>query len=165
METDHTLTVALAAAPADVYDAIASPAGLRGWWTAGADGSDEVNGVFRLTFRPDHWTEMRIDRLDPGRTVGWTCVAQHEPGFTPTDEWVGTTISFTLEPTPTGTVLRFAHHGLRRLECHQLCQRGWDFYVGHSLKALLETGTGTPDTRSEHRATVTLTTRRQPRPR
>jgi uncharacterized protein YndB with AHSA1/START domain len=151
MTTDHTLTLTLDATPDDVYAAIASPDGLRRWWTAGAAGSAEVDGTFRLTFRPDHWTEMRIDSLQPGREVRWSCVGQHEPGFTPTDEWVGTTVTFQLDPTPNGTQLHFAHHGLARLECHELCQRGWDFYVGHSLKALVETGRGAPDTRSENR--------------
>ena len=152
MTSDHTLSLTLAAASDVVYAAIASPEGLRRWWTAGAEGSDQLHGVFRLTFSPGHWTAMRIDMLEPGREVRWSCVGQHEPGFTPTDEWVSTTVSFCLEPTPRGdTVLHFAHHGLAELECNGLCRRGWNFYIGHSLKALVETGHGTPDTRSADR--------------
>jgi uncharacterized protein YndB with AHSA1/START domain len=152
MTDSHIITLTLDAPSDTVYDAIATPGGLRRWWTAGADGAEEVGGVIRITFREDHWTEMRIAALDPGREVRWDCVAQHEPGFERPDEWVGTSVSFRLDPvTPETTRLRFAHVGLPALDCFALCRRGWDFYVGESLRELIESGTGRPDTRAEER--------------
>ena len=152
MTQDHILTLTLNAAPDAVYSQIATADGLRRWWSAGAQGSDAVDGIIRITFREDHWTEMRIDKLDADREVRWSCVAQHEPGFERSDEWVGTTVRFRLEPTPNGdTTLHFAHHGLVTLDCFETCRRGWDFYVGQSLRALVETGEGKPDTPSRAR--------------
>jgi uncharacterized protein YndB with AHSA1/START domain len=128
MNTDHALTLTLDASPEAVFPEIASLDGLRRWWSAGADGSDQVNGIVRITFRENHWTEMRIEKLDPGRKVRWESVAQHEPGFERPDEWVGTSVSFRLDPAPANTTtLHFAHHGLPALDCFQTCRRGWDF--------------------------------------
>lgn len=153
MTSDHTLELTLSAAPDLVFSALATPAGLRRWWTKGAEGSSEVGGRLRLSFGEDHWTEMRIDELDPAREVRWSCVAQHESGFARPDEWVGSSMTFRLEPAPDGgTTLHFAHHGLPALKCYELCRRGWDFYVGQSLRALVEDGKGSPDLRSDARA-------------
>lgn len=152
MTNDHTLTLSLRAAPETIYEAVASPAGLRRWWAAGAHGSDQVGGIIHIAFREDHWLDMRIEQLEPGREVRWNCVAQHEPGFEKLDEWVGTSVSFRLEPAGNDTTtLHFAHHGLADLACFDGCRRGWGFYVGQSLRSLVETGTGRPDTRSEDR--------------
>ena len=51
-----------------------------------------------------------------------------------------------------GTTLTFTHVGLvEDHECYGVCVQGWDFYVGQSLRELVETGTGRPGT-FDHRA-------------
>src|SRR5215216_1462450 len=73
-------------APADdVYAALATQDGLAGNWT------DQL--------------EVPIDALEPGRRVEWTPVGGF-PG------WIGTSITWRLEPAGDGeTVVHFAHGG------------------------------------------------------
>jgi uncharacterized protein YndB with AHSA1/START domain len=138
------IEIDLAAPPQRVYGAIATADGVRSWW---ADGSiaEEVGGTSRLTFGHG-WTELRIDRLEPGREVEWSCVGQDISHFEPTDEWVGTTIRFRLEPLDGGarTRLHFAHEGLAGLGCEEMCVKGWDHYIRVSLRSLVESGEGAP---------------------
>ncbi len=138
------IEIDLAAPPHQVYEAIATADGVRSWWTDGSF-AEEVGGVGRLTFG-NGWTELRIDKLVPDREVEWGCVGQDISHFVPTDEWVGTTIGFRLEPSSGGerTRLEFVHRGLAGLGCEEMCVKGWDHYIRVSLKALVESGTGEP---------------------
>jgi uncharacterized protein YndB with AHSA1/START domain len=139
------IQIELGAPPARVYEAIATAAGVRSWWTDG-EIAEEEGGVSRLEFGDGEWTELRVRRLDPGREVVWACTAQHISNFDPTDEWVGTTIRFHLAPREGGrrTHLDFAHEGLAGLGCEEMCTKGWDHYVRTSLRGLVEDGRAAP---------------------
>jgi uncharacterized protein YndB with AHSA1/START domain len=143
-KTGERIEIGLAAPPRRVYEAIATADGVRSWWTDGAI-AEQVGGTSRLTFGHG-WTELRVDRLEPDREVEWSCVGQHISHFKPTDEWVGTTIKFHLEPLGGGehTRLDFVHEGLVGLGCEEMCVKGWDHYVRVSLRTLVETGMGAP---------------------
>jgi uncharacterized protein YndB with AHSA1/START domain len=95
------------ASPDDVYEALATQAGLAGNWTDQLEVAEEPGGVARFGFGPD-WAktlEVRIDALEPGRRVEWTPVGGF-PG------WVGTSIAWELEPADDGgTVVHFRHGG------------------------------------------------------
>lgn len=139
---DERIEIELAAPPDRVYEAIATADGVRSWWTAG-DVAEEVGGVSRLSFGHG-WTELRVEKLVPGREVEWACVAQRIEHFDPTDEWVGTRIRFRMEPLDDGrrTRLEFLHEGLAGLGCEEMCAKGWDHYVRTSLRGLVERGEG-----------------------
>jgi uncharacterized protein YndB with AHSA1/START domain len=138
------IEIELAATPHAVYTAIATPAGVRAWWTDGTFG-EAVGEVGRLTFGRG-WTELRIEKLVPDEEVEWACVGQDIAHFDPTDEWVGTTIRFRLTPLDDGerTRLEFVHAGLAGLGCEEMCVKGWDHYIRTSLRSLVEAGTGAP---------------------
>lgn len=140
--TGERIEIDLAAPPSRVYEALATAAGVTSWWTEGTF-AEEVGGVGRLDFGVG-WTELRVDKLVPAREVEWSVVGQSIEHFDPTDEWVGTRISFRLEPLDDGarTHLTFVHHGLAGLGCEELCTRGWDHYIRVSLRGLVETGHG-----------------------
>jgi uncharacterized protein YndB with AHSA1/START domain len=140
--TGARIEIDLAAPPGKVYEAIARAEGVTSWWTDGTF-AEEVGGIGRLTFGAG-WTELRVEKLVPDREVEWSCVGQSIEHFDPTDEWVGTRISFLLEPLDDGarTHLDFTHHGLAGLGCEDLCTRGWDHYIRTSLRGLVETGEG-----------------------
>jgi uncharacterized protein YndB with AHSA1/START domain len=142
--TVERIEIELAAAPPRVYEAIATAAGVRSWWTDGKV-AEEVGGISRLTFGRG-WTELRVDKLEPDREVEWSCVGQHIEQFEPTDEWVGTRIRFRLTPLDAGrrTRLAFAHEGLAGLGCEEMCTKGWDHYIRTSLRGLVENGEGVP---------------------
>ena len=148
----------LSASPAAVYQAIATQAGLRGWWTHTCDADSHVGG--RATFQFNQSRKvMNLTSLVPEREVRWQCAEayidadflQHK------DEWVGTQIVFKLAPTGDGgTRLDFEHLGLSpALQCFDICTSGWNQFMG-SLQSYVETGTGQPftpaDTCSAHHA-------------
>jgi uncharacterized protein YndB with AHSA1/START domain len=136
------IEIGLAAPPAQVYEAIATADGVRAWWTDGTF-AEEVGGVGRLEFGAG-WTELRVEKLVPGREVEWSCVGQRIEHFDPTDEWVGTKIRFGLTPLDggRGTHLDFTHEGLAGLGCEEMCTKGWDHYIRSSLRGLVESGQG-----------------------
>jgi hypothetical protein len=84
--------------------------------------------------------EMRVEEADRPSRVRWSVlVCEAAP------DWVGTSISFDLEPAGTGTTLRFRHDGLNPgLECFDLCQAGWTRHLA-SLVEFVDRGAGTPN--------------------
>lgn len=134
----------LDADPATVYAALATPNGLRGWWSQDCDVATEVGGTIRFRFGRNY-KDMRIERLEPDREVRWLCIRAHMTAITRKDEWVGTRIVFRLAPEGKGrTRLDFEHIGLvPSLECYDLCSNGWQYFMT-SLQQLVETGCGTP---------------------
>jgi uncharacterized protein YndB with AHSA1/START domain len=144
VRTGERIEIDLEAPPRQVYEALATEDGVRSWWTDGSF-AEQVGGTSRLVFGHG-WTELRVDRLEPDHDIEWSCVGQHISHFEPTDEWVGTTIKFHLEPLDGGerTRLDFVHEGLAGLGCEEMCVKGWDHYIRVSLRALLEEGEGAP---------------------
>jgi uncharacterized protein YndB with AHSA1/START domain len=95
-------------APAgDVYAALATQDGLGGNWTDQLDVPEETGGIAKFGFGPD-WAktlDLRIEALEPDRLVEWTPVGGF-PG------WIGTAITWRLEPTDDGaTIVHFTHGG------------------------------------------------------
>lgn len=73
-----------------VYSAITRQEGLSSWWTPDTTAKAEVGSISRFAFGPTYFKEMKITELRPSKQVKWVCI-------TGADEWVGTTLSFTLE--------------------------------------------------------------------
>lgn len=143
-EQDFRLQVEIAALPQAVFEALGTAAGVAAWWTAQVEGNVGAGETFRARFGRGGWTDLRVDRLEP-RLIEWACVGQDIADFIPTDEWVGTRMTFGLSEVGEGaTRLDFVHHGLRPLDCIGICERGWGQHLGNSLKQLLESGAGQP---------------------
>jgi uncharacterized protein YndB with AHSA1/START domain len=93
------------AAPAKVYAALATSAGLRGWWTADAKADEKAGGQAEFGFDKRQMVfRMTIDTLTSNRQVVWQCHGDHP-------EWNGTTLSWDIEREDGATVLRFTHGG------------------------------------------------------
>lgn len=142
----YTQSLTIEATPAEVYAALTTPEGLRGWWTEECDVDTRVGGEHRFRFGP-HYKHMRIDTLDPQREVRWHCTAARIDidRFTRKDEWMGTDLLFRLAPAPGGhTRLDFEHIGLvPGFECYDLCSNGWQHCLA-SLAQYAATGQGSP---------------------
>src|SRR5919199_4456214 len=96
-----------------VFDAIATVDGLRGWWTPIVDRSQ----VLRFGFEGlDEEIVMRVDRADRPSAVAWTCL-RHSG----CPEWDGTTLRFEVGDGE----LRFRHAGVPA----ELVRRGWDHFL------------------------------------
>lgn len=125
-------------APAEqVYAALTTQEGLAGWWTPETVAKPEVDSMLRFSFGPDYFKEMQVVALIPYSRVEWRCLKASE-------EWIGTTLTFELEPHAKGTVLFFRHDGWAAYTKEfASCTYDWALFF-RSLKFLCETGKGFP---------------------
>jgi uncharacterized protein YndB with AHSA1/START domain len=116
-----------------VYPYLTTAEGVRAWWTPDAQLDDEVDGTgeFRF-FEGSKATRIRIDRLDPPKSVVWTVLDSFRP------EWIGTVISFELRPSQSGCELLFAQRGYPHAdENYAVCNTGWGIYFSRLQERLV----------------------------
>lgn len=125
-------------APAEkVYEAITTQEGLAGWWTPETIAKPEVGSISRFAFGTNYFKEIRVEELKSYSKVKWRCLK----GF---EDWVGTTLTFQLEPHAKGTVLLFHHDGWAAYTLEfASCSYDWALFF-RSLKFLCEKGKGFP---------------------
>jgi uncharacterized protein YndB with AHSA1/START domain len=124
--------IAINAAPAKVYEALTSQAGLRAWWTADAATENNVGSKAQFGFNKRRTVfHMTIETLEPGRRVVWSC--QGEP-----PEWNGTILTWDLAGADCSTVVRFNHAGWRaETDLYAICNSSWGELM-HRLKDYVE---------------------------
>jgi uncharacterized protein YndB with AHSA1/START domain len=112
--------IPIKAAPEKVYAALATQAGLRGWWTADTKADEEVGGKAEFGFdKRGIVFRMTIDKLESGKRVVWSCHGDHP-------EWAGTVLTWTLSPEPDGTTLRFTHGNWKSMtDFCAVCNSSW----------------------------------------
>jgi hypothetical protein len=141
---DLTYTFTVDRSPAEAFAAICD---VRAWWSGtvegptarlGAEWSYEVPGI--------HFSAFRTTELVPDHSTAWL-VTRSWLSFTEDhEEWTGTTVRFEVTPSDGGTEVRFTHEGLvPEVECYGVCRVAWGEYVAGSLRELIETRTGRPD--------------------
>jgi uncharacterized protein YndB with AHSA1/START domain len=130
--------VKIRVAPGQVYEAITTQDGVRGWWTRDTVLDSKLGGTAEFGFfNHRSVTKVRVDELTEPSHVGWKVLAG-PPG------WEGTTISFDLRADGNDTVLSFAQRGFKQAdEPYAITTTTWGRYLG-SLTQYLETGRGTP---------------------
>lgn len=124
LEHGYIAELTLAASPARVFSALATPDGIATWWTPIVSGSLAPGTRFELGFPGSRSTiELRVERARPPALVEWTCL-----GHSGHPEWRGTTLEFRLSQRGPGrTALSFRHAGLeRRLACFGASTSDWD---------------------------------------
>ena len=122
-----------------VFEAVSTTEGISGWWTRdGARGDPREGGTLQFFFGdPEPAATMEVTRRDPQGTVGWSCVGG-------ADEWIGTRLTFDLSTMGDDTVVLFSHADWREpSEFMAHCSARWAYFL-LSVKALVETGKGTP---------------------
>lgn len=120
----------------DVRHAIATREGVAGWWARDTRGDARVGGTLQLHFAGGD-LEVVIQALG-ARQVRWGVL--RGPA-----EWIGTTIEWDLHEDGEYAIVLFAHRGWREpVAFMHHCSTKWAVFL-LSLKALVETGTGTPD--------------------
>ena len=142
---DYTARVAFKASRENVFDALTTLAGLRGWWTKTLHGSAEKQGDLQLAFpRADQHIDLRVAVSDKPSRVVWSC--KDHSLFR---DWAGTEIIFEISErdapkSASACLLQFRHRGLTaKLPCYGDCSSGWDHFLT-SLVSYVETGKGTP---------------------
>jgi hypothetical protein len=143
--TDYSTNTTVAGPPAEVFAAVLD---TRSWWNAAIDGpTAQAGDEFGFEVGGLHRTRIRVTEVTPDRRVEWL-VVENEFTFTKDQsEWVGDRMVFQLEPAPEGTKVTFTQHGLvPEQECYDVCSNAWNFFVGDSLRLLVEQGQGKPET-------------------
>ncbi|UGU16547.1 SRPBCC domain-containing protein [Sinomicrobium kalidii] len=120
-----------------VYESLTTQEGLAGWWTSQTKAKPETGSAIRFAFEPGYFKEMKIEELQPYSKVKWLCVKAYE-------EWIGTSITFELQPHDRGTALVFHHDRWKAdAETYAGCSYDWAIFL-RSLKLLCQTGKGQP---------------------
>ena len=129
MPSDLIHRIGVAAPADDIYRALTTEAGIKGWWTTDVKMDQAVGGRALFGFE-QHSIEfkMRIEQLTPPSRVRWKCEDSNSP------DWIGTTQEFQLEAQDDGEVLlKFCHAGWERGGDHcYYCNTTW----GHLLVCL-----------------------------
>jgi uncharacterized protein YndB with AHSA1/START domain len=122
--------------PDDVYRALTTCEGLSAWWSH-TQGESKVGGVLKFRFGERGGFDMKVLALDPPSHVLWQVIDGPQ-------EWIGTRISFDLRQEGDWTIVFFKHQGWKEpVEFMHHCSTKWATFLV-SLKALLETGKGSP---------------------
>ncbi len=129
--------IGVKASTAEVYKALATIDGLAGWWTSTTRGDSRMGGDIRFQFGDRGFFVMKVTDLAPGERVAW--IVADGPA-----EWIGTTVSFDLKQEGEQATVMFKHGGWKEpIEFMHHCGTKWAMFL-MSLKAMVETGAGTP---------------------
>jgi hypothetical protein len=144
MDTSLTTSFSVDRTPAEAFAAITN---VRGWWSGEIEGdTDALGAEFTYTVPGIHYSKFRITEFVPGRRVAWLVLDSHLSFIADKQEWTGTTVVFDVAERDGRTEVRFTHEGLRpQQECFDVCERAWGEYIDGSLRTLIETGAGLPN--------------------
>jgi hypothetical protein len=149
---DFTTTVSVSQSPNEVFNAINH---VRGWWSENIEGhTDQLNAEFLYHYKDVHICKLKIVEFVPGKKVVWQVLNNHFNFIADKSEWVNTRIVFEISGkggnSGEQTQLQFTHEGLvPGYECYDVCFDAWTSYIQGSLKNLITSGKGKPNTR-EH---------------
>lgn len=142
---NYTTTIEVAQTPQQVFDAINN---VRGWWSENIEGvTDTVNTEFMYGYKDVHVCKMRIIEFVPNKKVVWLVLENHFNFTKDKSEWKGNKIIFDISKKENQTKLQFTQEGLvPEYECYNICEDAWTSYIQGSLKNLIVTGKGKPNT-------------------
>lgn len=134
--------VGINSSPDEVYQALATRAGLAAWWTNNTQGESKVGGALKFRFSDSGGVEiggfdMKVLELHPAKRVLWQVVDGPK-------EWIGTKIDWELKQDGDYVIVLFKHQDWKEAgEFMHHCSTKWAMFL-MSLKSLVETGKGAP---------------------
>ena len=142
---NFSTTILVSKTPEEVFNAVNN---VRGWWSENIDGrTDKLNSEFIYGYKDVHVSKMRIVEFVPGKRVVWLVLENHFNFTQDKSEWKGNQIIFDISGKGNKTELHFTQEGLvPEYECYNVCHDAWTSYIQGSLKNLIETGKGKPNT-------------------
>lgn len=144
-DRDYTLSFTADQSPDTVFAAINN---VRGWWSEEIQGDTRSAGdVFAYRFQDLHRCKIAIMEAVPGKKVVWHILENYFSFTRDEAEWTGTDIVFDIARKGERTEVTFTHRGLvPEFECYDACSEGWRVYIEGSLRDLIATGKGRPNT-------------------
>jgi Activator of Hsp90 ATPase homolog 1-like protein len=140
---DYTATILVKATANKAFRSINH---VAAWWIEDLEGSSEkLNDVLTIRFGGESFVTIKIIESVPDKKVVWTVTDCYLHWFSDKKEWKGTQIVFEISAEGDSTKIQFTHIGLEpRVECYEVCVKGWDQYIKGSLAKLLNEGEGLP---------------------
>ena len=144
--SDFTTTVLVDQSPEEVFNAINN---VRGWWSEEIEGNtDKLNEEFDYHYEDLHRSKIKVVELVPGKRVVWLVKDNYFKFTKDETEWTGTRIIFDISEKDHQTQLQFTHEGLvPEYECYDICRDSWTSYLHNSLRKLITTGKGKPNSK------------------
>lgn len=144
--TDFKTTLTVDQSPEAVFKAINN---VKGWWSENILGSTEgLNSEFIYNYKDVHVCKLKIVEFVPNEKVVWLVLQNHFNFTKAENEWKGNQIVFEITKENGKTRLDFTQVGLvPEYECYNVCNDAWTSYIQGSLKALITTGKGKPNTK------------------
>jgi hypothetical protein len=141
---NFTTKIVVSKTPEQVFNSVNN---VRGWWSENIDGiTNQLNAEFIYGYKDVHVSKMKIIEFVPGQKVVWLVLENHFNFTKDKNEWKGNKIIFEISPKGNQTELQFTQEGLvPEYECYNVCNDAWTSYIQGSLKNLIETGTGKPN--------------------
>jgi uncharacterized protein YndB with AHSA1/START domain len=134
-DIDHELKIA--ATPEQVYAALTTPDGLRGWHAPTVTGSGEVGGEWTFAYADHPEFRWAVVESDAPQAVVWRCT--EGPG-----DSVGTVAAFTIVAIDGRTRLELRHSGWPGTHGNfRKCNTTWGVLL-HHLRDFVETGDAAP---------------------
>ncbi len=130
------------ASPQRVWSALTSPEEIARWWTDDLSVTPEVGTLAEFRFSQGTFViQFEVAELEQDEKVHW--ITRQGPS---TGHWIGTSVTWQLEPVHNGTKLIFKHDQFAQADRrYEITRAWWENFLG-SLKSYLETGKGTPGT-------------------
>ena len=143
-------------------EAFAAIINVRGWWSGQIEGAtDQLDAEFTYRFQDVHYSKQKITEFVQNKKIVWRVLDAYLNFTEDPNEWTGTEVTFEVSPKGGQTEVRFTHLGLvPAFECYDKCSSAWSFY-NNSLRRLITTGRGEPNTRSDSLASRTPRVRHQ----
>ncbi len=145
-QTNFTTSFLVDQSPEEVFKAINN---VKGWWSENVSGvTNKINGEFLYHYKDVHTCKMKIIEFIPNKRVVWLVLENHFNFTKDKTEWKGNHLVFDILQEKGGTRLTFTQIGLvPHYECYHVCQDAWTSYLQGSLKDLIVSGKGKPNTR------------------
>ena len=144
--TDFTTSIVVEQSPAEVFNAVNN---VRGWWSEEIEGGTEkLNDEFTYHYKDVHSCKMRLIEVVPNKKVVWLVLDNYFKFTNDKTEWIGNKIVFEITEKDNMTQLQFTQFGLvPQYECYDICRDAWSNYIKSSLRNLITTGNGQPNTK------------------
>jgi Activator of Hsp90 ATPase homolog 1-like protein len=120
---------------------------VRGWWSGEIEGdTNSLGDEFTYRYEDIHYSKQKITEFVPNDKVVWHIVDSYLKFVDDQSEWNDTEVIFDVSEKGGQTVVTFTHQGLvPAFECFGACSNAWGFYINESLRNLIATGKGDPN--------------------
>lgn len=143
---NFTTSILVEGTEANAFNAVKN---FKAWWSEDIEGNTDTLGeTFFYHFKTVHLCKLKLIEVIENQKLVYQ-VIDNEFNFTQDKtEWVNTKLIFDLSEEGNKTKIVFTHEGLvPEYECYHVCHDAWTSYIQGSLKNLIETGQGKPNSK------------------